>query len=68
MSNTGIDAVIDYDCEQIHVVTITAGIPSYDDDIESDLKLTSGMPRNVTCDSSHTYGATDEWCLYDNVV
>ena len=25
VSNTGTDAVIDYDCEQIHVVTITAG-------------------------------------------
>ena len=68
VSGRGTNSVIDYDCEQIHVVTITAGIPSYDDDIESDLKLTSGMPRDVTCDSSHTYGATDEWCLYDNIV
>ena len=68
VSQTGTDAPIDYDCEQIHIITISAGIPTYDDNVDSVLKLTSGMPRDVTCDSSHTYGATDEWCLYDNVV
>jgi len=32
VSGRGTNSVIDYDCEQIHVVTITAGIPSYDND------------------------------------
>ena len=60
------DAPIEYNCQDTHIITITSGTPSYDQDATQ--TSTSGMASDVVCDDEYIKVTPDEYCLYDNVA
>ncbi|MCB9765197.1 MAG: hypothetical protein H6739_35815 [Alphaproteobacteria bacterium] len=54
-------------CQDTYVVTITTGLPRYDDNPAAWDSLAAGW--NYTCDDyGNDYTASDTRCMYDNVV